>query len=1137
MKRFLLSIFLFTQLSSFAQTGSHTSDSLALVDLYNSTNGIAWVNHTNWLSVSPINTWNGVSTDVNGRVTDLILYFNNLSGTIPTSIGNLTNLQTLQLGSNQLTGSIPSSVGNLVNVKIMGLDNNHLSGTIPTEIGNMVSLQELGLYTNQLTGNIPTTVGSLTHLTKLYLSDNQLSGSIPTEIGNLINLQYLQLQNNHLSGSIPSSIGNLTPLMGLIISGNQLTGSIPTSIGNLTGLTYLHLFNNQLSGSIPTEIGNLINLTELYLYSNQLSGNIPTSISNLTKLIRISLQVNQLSGSIPSSIGNLTDLQILQLFTNQLSGTIPSSIGNLINLQDVELGNNNLSGSIPTSFGNLFNLKYLRLYQNQLTGSIPSELGNINSLLELVLYTNQLTGTIPNSISNLTHLNKFDFAGNKIVSPIPLGISNLPLQGFYSYGNSLVFDGALINLTQNLSAGNLSYSPQNALYDSLDLFVNIDGSFSMQLPIAYSGTGDTAMNGLKVEWYKNGTLFQTLNRFLPANTEVTAINFTPPSGTQATDEFYAVITHPSAPLLSLVTKKATGSSGYVSGGGSGGLESKSLGDAVGNRLMGKALNNLLGPIDYSKMQLVERRSMIQTTGITTSLSLKDILPTKISGINLKAYVSTPLDIPTITNAKEVLSIDYTLNNQAKAVAFATKTTGEVYDHTKAICDRLKGSELLNMQWVQINDAKLVRYDLKNSQGQVEYAMSFVVGMKDGRSNYSIQSNWLNKDYVADETMYNIQLWSVSPTVLISMATEVLKNLNSNMPLNPVVTNSILPNTYINKVERVADNIKLSINSNNLIGANAYVEVLEKANEQSTVIAKKTIPFVITTKGISQFNVPANDSYESTINLYVNNILQDQVFMSDGSWGLNVNNSTTAVQSFKVSNDLNTGNRSKEDFAIFRNVQIQAKTSDYVSVYKLLKGGGATADLTGYKTLLFSGSAVGANVNITLVKNSIANWADQYQIRLPLSETSKDFQVSLNDFKSASNNSPIDPKDISMVVFNFEVSGGSLIDVQANLSNLSFSKSDFAYLNSLSNKEISVFPNPSNGKFTSSFKSEKSGLVNLVLTDMTSGRKISTKSVSVQMGENQVPMNVEKPSGINHYILTIEGTSGNYIPKKIIVTEK
>ena len=95
---------------------------------------------------------------------------------------------------------------------ILDLSNNQLTGEIPSEIGNLTNLTDLYLYSNQLSGSIPPEIGNLTNLTKLYLNGNQLTGSIPPEIGSLTNLTELWLYNNQLTGIIPETICELTNL-------------------------------------------------------------------------------------------------------------------------------------------------------------------------------------------------------------------------------------------------------------------------------------------------------------------------------------------------------------------------------------------------------------------------------------------------------------------------------------------------------------------------------------------------------------------------------------------------------------------------------------------------------------------------------------------------------------------------------------------------------------------------------------------------------------------------------------------------------------------------------------------------------------------------------------------------------------
>jgi len=109
-------------------------------------------------------------------VTELYLSNKQLSGTIPSSLGSLTQLTRLWLGFNQLNGTIPSSFGNLVKLTGMDLGNNQLTGPVPSFLGNMAQLNELYMSNNQLSGLIPSSLGSCTQLTRLLLHNNKLTG-------------------------------------------------------------------------------------------------------------------------------------------------------------------------------------------------------------------------------------------------------------------------------------------------------------------------------------------------------------------------------------------------------------------------------------------------------------------------------------------------------------------------------------------------------------------------------------------------------------------------------------------------------------------------------------------------------------------------------------------------------------------------------------------------------------------------------------------------------------------------------------------------------------------------------------------------------------------------------------------------
>jgi Leucine-rich repeat (LRR) protein len=286
-----------------------TTECEALVTFYNSTNGDSWSRKSGWLENNTPCDWYGVTCS-GGHVSELYLHSNELTGSIPTEIGNLSNLGYLYLNNNELTGTIPTELGNLSNLKYLHLYSNKLTGTIPSELGNLSQLWLLSLYSNELISTIPSELGNLNNLEYLHLYSNGLTGTIPSELGNLSNLKYLYLYSNSLTGTIPTELGNLNNLEGLDLHSNSLTGSIPTELGNLSQLKHLHLGSNSLTGTIPTELGNLSQLKHLRLGSNSLTGTIPTELNNLTNLELLWLHSNQLCGEIPSELKNLSKIRL-----------------------------------------------------------------------------------------------------------------------------------------------------------------------------------------------------------------------------------------------------------------------------------------------------------------------------------------------------------------------------------------------------------------------------------------------------------------------------------------------------------------------------------------------------------------------------------------------------------------------------------------------------------------------------------------------------------------------------------------------------------------------------------------------------------------------------------------------------------
>ncbi len=571
-------------------------------------------------------------------------------------------------------------------------------------------------------------------------------------------------------------------------------------------------------------------------------------------------------------------------------------------------------------------------------------------------------------------------------------------------------------------------------------------------------------------------------------------------------------------------------------GFTGGLESKSLGDKIAKRVYTKIINGTNGDVNYQNMPLYQtEKNQIQSNSTSTNngLKLASIMPNTMIDPGFTTYVTTPSDIPSITNAVEVRSVDFIQNNTCKAVAFATKTLGAMYEHTKPICDRLKGAELLNIDNFTLNKLNFVRYTLLQENGNIEYAMSFTVGKKIGRSTFSFQSNWLNKDYIAEDTLINYQVWGTAPYLCIDMALDILSKLNGIMPVLQNTKSANLPNSLILKGKRNGTNIDLTID-NKTSFSKGYFEIEERANEIATLKTKRIVPFNINSFNKSSVVIPMSDAFESNIAMFVNGQLQDVVYMSDGTWGIDFDPTKTVIREHKVTND--TLNTNADNYPVFRNVKIQATTSNYVTAYKVLRAAGTSENLSSFKSLIFSAKA-NANCKITLVKNSISNFDQQFKYTIPLGTDLKVYKINLDDFKVVNSSAKIDASDITTIVFAFETTSGNSTNIDLQLNNIVFSKKTTEEVLNQSATLINIFPNPvKGGKFTAQFKSDVNTTLTLKLTDASTGKVIFSKNANVVKGDNMVPVQVNGLSGLSINILTIEGNGMKFQPKKVVIQQ-
>ncbi|CAA6654536.1 unnamed protein product [Spirodela intermedia] len=296
-------------------------------------------------------SWDGIACN-NSRVVKLTMVSVGLEGTLSDDIGQLADLQLLDLSYNiNLTGRIPSSIGNLQKLETLSLPGCNFGGSIPTEIGNMQKLKFLALNSNNLTGGIPPSLGSLPHLDWLDLGTTTSLGQFPSPH---------HFNKNQLSGNIPESLfnSNMT-LIHILFDGNNFTGFIPSSFCDPPGvffpslrhstrcflcIWFRNLANNALTGDIP-DLTGMTNLHYVDLSNNLFTASVaPSWFSNLRSLTVLVMQYGGLVGGVPIELFRFPRLQELILRNNKFNGTVDmgTSVGS--ELQLVDLRGNVITG-------------------------------------------------------------------------------------------------------------------------------------------------------------------------------------------------------------------------------------------------------------------------------------------------------------------------------------------------------------------------------------------------------------------------------------------------------------------------------------------------------------------------------------------------------------------------------------------------------------------------------------------------------------------------------------------------------------------------------------------------------------------------------------------------------------------------
>ncbi|MFD2530430.1 DUF6923 family protein [Polaribacter marinaquae] len=564
----------------------------------------------------------------------------------------------------------------------------------------------------------------------------------------------------------------------------------------------------------------------------------------------------------------------------------------------------------------------------------------------------------------------------------------------------------------------------------------------------------------------------------------------------------------------------------LSSGNEGGLESNDrLSQKVNQRNYLRSKNNY--KFDKLKAKKVQKsKNYKKTASKSESFQLSDLVPMDVIE-GAQAIESSPSDLIDITNATELISVDYVKNNETVAVVLATKTENGVYEHTKFICDRLLGAEILSVSTIEIKEQPFIKSIIKNRDGTKEFVLSFSGKLKNNDANFGIESHWNIDKYEAGATFYNFQIWTNTIDDLFTLGEETLELFDIQKPISDF-NNSTPPPVFVKK--GVYKNGALELELINVSRSKTIVidAGFKRTETSETEYFNETIE--LEAGYITNLKIETGNIFDIGFRIENDsNRTPDDVFMSDGVWGKDDSPEGTTVTNFEITQ--NESLYAGTGYKVERDIALKATTNSYVSAYRSFTPTFKTVDLSEYNALEFSATG-NSDVEITIVKEGIDQWENQFKKTVKLTEEKNDFVISLDHFKSLTVNN-FDLSDVVSIVFTMSSDGVTTVEKELAIKDLVFTQKTLSVDNNVVEEgETVLYPNPMKLSTELSFYSEVEARSKLEVYNIT-GALLKRTYFDTKFGNNKISLEKEKLSA-GLYFVKLSNNNKTYKTKKLII---
>ncbi len=495
-------------------------------------------------------------------------------------------------------------------------------------------------------------------------------------------------------------------------------------------------------------------------------------------------------------------------------------------------------------------------------------------------------------------------------------------------------------------------------------------------------------------------------------------------------------------------------------------------------------------------------------------SVADFIPQAFDDIYIAQ--SSPEDLIGITNATEVVAADYYRNDIRIGSVLGIESENGVYEHTKYICDRLENANLIDVSYMWCSGGRFISYELLAESGNIEYAVSFSARIEDDKM--TLESHWGLDQYPESNEYYNFQVWASSYEDLIMLLENGIANIETFYEISEI-NNSSLPMVFITNAKYANGELVLNIKNKNLTQEVRF-DGLYRASETG-VLEVFDMDLPLTGQKEQIVTLPIGGIYDIGLEMDCDNCQTDQIFLADGTWGVEDNHEGVFLQDFTIVPE-NRDAVSEEEYRVDRSVELEASVKDYVNIFRSLDPKFKPQNLQQHNALTFQGSGSGY-LEVTLVKSSIIDWADQFRTTVVLYNEERNYELTVNQFVSETYDELV-LSDISMIVFSVLGNNSTYEQKTISLSDLSF-KTVEVVSNSEDieiETEALVSPNPTSGGLLVQLSQSNTSIQTFLIYDGQGSEVLKADGFNKQTRSIEVNVSNYCPGMYRYQIITLDG---------------